>query len=64
MVMINEKNNIRTALKDLELEGHSIPDEMIVVADEYADGKISGCEMVRKMVKIAKKEKKYATCKL
>lgn len=53
-----QKKHIKIALKDLELEGYFVPEKMIVVADEYADGKINGCEMMRKIAEIAKKEKK------
>lgn len=49
-----QKRHIKIALKDLELEGDSVPEEMVVVADEYADGKIGGCEMTRKIAEIAK----------
>ena len=46
---ILEKTNIRNAIKDIELEGGTIPEKAIFIIDDYAEGRLSGDEMVRKV---------------
>ena len=46
---IIKKPNIRNALDDIRLEGGSIPNEVVFIMDDYAEGRLSGDEMVRKV---------------
>ena len=54
LLKILKKEHIRTALKDIQLEGGSVPVRDLLAIDDYVEGRISRNEFLKRMVNTPK----------